>query len=358
MTFLYNVLGQLEQRTVLDTMAKEVVGINAPKILLTNSRDERIDSATSEIGNTLAFAGGGGALNLLLGRVFGRVQAQGGRAAQWAVLGRSGAIYSAIFAMMWAMPFVRNYFTTSRTGKLQFRDVIDKKNGAKGSDRKDVQSVLSLYHQKIKTILGLGAVGVALFATGGYLAARKNLTLGVLERLFKNGKPHSMLLKNGSFTDFSGWKAVLFWGLPAYGGWIHAARDPIETKEQLLKFAGFVAGFAGPQQFLKHYFKRKYAQVLPEGVEPQLLSIRDALGKVKTPELQGRLTQALSLWKKQNLWGLLSALLLLGSLPPAINLLLRNKRLAQTEPLRHQTAPVYSVGGLHHKTFAEWGYRR
>ena len=47
MNLLTPLLGRMESAPVMEMMTKEVVGINAPKIAITRSNDERVDVATS-----------------------------------------------------------------------------------------------------------------------------------------------------------------------------------------------------------------------------------------------------------------------------------------------------------------------
>lgn len=353
--FVSNILGQLEKRTLLDTMAKEVVGINAPKILFTRSKDERIDAATSEIGNTFGLIAVGGILNWGLKHLFKGVQAMGGRAEQWAILGRTGALYSSIFALMWAMPFVRNYVTALRTGKTSFTDVIN--SGAYGAQKEDVRTAMAHDKRKVWQVLGLGGLATALFTGLGLLAAKKQAGLGLLKGLFSNNWiREKLLLKNGSFDDFSGLKAVLFWGLPAYGGWYDASRDPYEKKEQLLKFASFVAGFSGPQLLLGRYFKKTFEKLLPAGVEAKYLSITQALAKETSPLVKANLEKALGTWKKKSLYSLLLSIGLLSA-TQLLNFHLTGKRMARAKALEARKRVPLPAGDLRHKTFAEWGQR-
>jgi hypothetical protein len=357
MSFFYNFLGKLEHQTLWDTMTKEVVGINLPKIVFTRTWDERWDSAVSEIGNTVTTFGIGGLLDRCLQSMYRTVQSQGAeRARQWAVLGRTGALYSTIFSLMWAMPFVRNYVTTRRTGKTSFTDVIGAKNSQNASRFLDARTSLAADKRHIRQILGLGAIATVLCAGGGLLAAKRMLPLGILKRLFTHeGLQKNLLLKDGSFINgFSGLKAVLFWGVPAYAGWYQASRDPYEKKEQRLKFVSFVAGFSGPGLLLGRYFKKTFEQLLPPGVEPTYRSITEALSRQSHPALKAPLEQALSAWKKKNLWTLLSSIGLLSA-TQLLNFHLTGKRLARARQAGARSVPP--AGNLHRKTIANWGLR-
>ncbi|HEY9687593.1 MAG TPA: hypothetical protein V6C52_11505 [Coleofasciculaceae cyanobacterium] len=354
---LYNLLGKLEQQTLWDTMTKEFLGVNLPRIVFTRTQDERWDSAVNEIGNSIAIFGIGGLLDQGLKRLYQTVQAQGGNAAKWSVVCRSGALYSAIFSLMWAMPFARNYLTARRTGKTVFTDVIGSCNSAIAGHQDNVQESMTNSKRRFWKILALGGAATALFAFGGRWAAGKNMSLGLLKRLFQSkGAQDFLLLKDGSFEDYSGWKAVLSCAVPAYAGWYDAARDPYEKKEQILKFVSFVTGFLGPGFCLKHYFKNTFAQLLPNGVLPTYQSIKAALKMESNPLIKANLEQALGTWKKKTLWTLLSSIALLTA-TQFLNFHLTGKRLAKARARQAGASPALTSGGLHRKTIADWGYR-
>lgn len=353
----FSLLGRLESQGVWDTMTKEVVGINAPKIAITRTNTERLDVAVSEIGNTIGAFGTGLAMDRFLGKAFSGAQAAGGKSAQWAVLGRSTALFSAIFAIMWAMPFIRNYVTAKRTGNVNFTDVIGAKGIVRSSER-DVQDAVAGYRNKALGILGLGLAGAVAGAGGAMLAIRRGAGLGVLTKLFSNGwLNRNLLLKNGSFNDFAGLKALLFWGVPAYGGWIHASRDPYEKKEQLLKFGSFVGSFFGPQLLFDRYFKGKFARLLPDGVEATYKDMTAALAKAPG---NARLQEALKFWKIKSLGGLATSILLLGVTPPLINIWLTSRRIRRDAAKQAAPVPAPLLAGpalTRHKSFTEWGRR-
>ncbi len=357
---IFGLLGRLESQGVWDTMTKEVVGINAPKIAVTRTNTERLDVAVSEIGNTIGAFGTGYLLDQALGKTFKSAQAAGGNAARWAVLGRSGAMFSAIFAIMWAMPFIRNYITAKRTGSVKFTDVIGAK-GLQKNPQEDVQGAIQGYRNRALAILGLGALGVLAAAGGALLAIRRGSGLGVFKGLFGNETlARNLLLKNGSFGDFGGMKALLFWGVPAYGGWIQASRDPYEKKEQLLKFGNFVACFFGPQLLFDKYFHGKFKNLLPEGVEATYKGITEALKTAAEGPGRARLQEALKFWKVKSLGGLLTSIVLLGVMPPLINIWLTGQRVRRDAARQQQqaaTQPLLAQGLRVRKSFAQWGAR-
>ncbi len=357
------ILGAVESYPVLDTTIKEMAGINAPKIALTRSNTERKDVAISEIGNTMAFGVGGVAVDQFLKQVFKQAQKETATAAsqRWATIGRSMGVYSTIFSLMWAMPFVRNYITAKQTGSVSFTDVIkaNHKNKPHLHDQKAaLGEALDYYRNKALGIIGLG--GAATLASAGLakMAASAKRPVGqkFLDWLFvTSGKGNAqktlanrLLLKGGEFAGFGGLPALLFWGIPAYGGWLHASRDPYEKKEQWLKFGNFVACFFLPPVVMDKIFKSRFEKHFPQlkTVGYNYHAITSTL-KHQKPEME----KALQLWARKNLWSLLSSIVLLGTMPQLINIHLTRKRLIRDQaasapkpqPATRPQAPASSV---------------
>lgn len=357
---VYKKLGYLEAHSINDTLAKEVLGINIPKILCTRTMNEKVDVATSEVGNTIAFTAGGLLLNKVLD--FSFTQAKKGIRLPVAQKGeefwRSTALYSAIFSLMWAMPFIRNYITAKRTGFTDFSSfIVDKPQFAKNKSNTDqLESSLQGYQKKAKSILGMGALGAFLSIAMGTMSLRTGLGMKQVESLInspslyhslhkKLGLPQipenlwqkvfkgvtdirfqDLLLKKGQFSNFSGLPALLFWGVPAYGGWIHASRDPYEKKEQLLKFASFTACFFVMPLLIKKVIDRLFHSHFPEVSTINYQTIQKTFAK-QTKILEA----ALFLWATRYVASLGSSILLLGVMPQLINIKLTEKRLKRAE---------------------------
>jgi hypothetical protein len=328
----YQALGALESFPVLDTVTKEVVGINIPKIVVTRSDTERLDVAVSEIGNTVAFGVGGVLADQVFRKAFESAQSAGASAfqKQCATVGRSFGIYSVIFSLMWAMPFVRNYITARKTGSVKFTDVIEsgysKKSGDQHEHKSVLQDALADYRGRVLTILGLGMGGAIASVGLGRLAASSQQQIGksFLNKFCTSRMGENLLLKGGQFAKFGGWPALLFWGVPAYGGWLHASRDPYEKKEQVLKFANFVACFFGPPVLMNRWFQNKCQQAFPRTKlkEWSYEAINNAFSANSAAQ-----QKALGLWAKKNLVGLGSSILLLGTMPQLMNIYLTKRRI-------------------------------
>lgn len=354
---LVNMLSMLEQKPLLDTMAKEVVGINAPKIVFTRTNNERFDAAVSELGNTAGFIGAGVGMEKLLDGFFSWAQKHWGTAANaktWEAVGRSGAIYSAVFAMMWAMPFIRNYMTAKRTGKVDFTDVIGEGKLHKPEDEtknshQRLQAKLKEYLGMATRILGLGALGAALSMGGGALAMRSGLSIGKMGQWLVD----RLALKGGAFSDFAGLKAVLFWGIPAYGGWMHASRDPYERKEQLLKFFNFVFCFIAPQQIIKSVFAKKFTAI--PGIPQNFVPTFENIAKLSVETVKQAATR---LKVTQELTGLVSSIVLLGVTPALMNFFLTDRRIEKSRNTATAMANAALVrGDFHRKSFEAFAGR-
>jgi hypothetical protein len=364
---VYKKLGYLEAHSINDTLAKEVLGINIPKILCTRTMNEKVDVATSEIGNTIAFTTGGLLLNKLLD--FSFTQAKKGIRLPLSQKGeefwRSTALYSAVFSLMWAMPFIRNYITAKRTGFTDFSSfIVDKPQFTKNNSNTDqLESSLKGYRKKAKSILGMGALGAFLSIAIGSISLRTGIGMKQIESLInspslyhslhkKMGLPSvpenllqkvfkgitdirfkDLLLKKGQFSNFSGLPALLFWGVPAYGGWIHASRDPYEKKEQLLKFASFTACFFVMPLLIKKFIDRLFHKRFPEVSTINYKTIQKTF--VKQPKV---LEAALFLWAARYVASLGSSILLLGVMPQLINIKLTEKRMKRAEEAQRDFA--------------------
>lgn len=337
----YALLGKIEARPLLDTLIKEIVGINLFKIIFTRSKDERLDVGVSEIGNTVAFATGGLAVDKSLSRLY-KNAAKGSlnpeTARRFGIIGRSFALYSIIFSLLWAMPFVRNYITSRRIGSDRFTDVIKRQQGPRQAEQQHLKQSLDYYKRQIAGILGLGVTGTLIAGALGFIGIRHTAKPGkvlgekILARFFQE-KPASvwkklLLIEEGRFANFAGFPALLFWGVPAYGGWIHASRDTYEKKEQVLKFANFVACFFGPSLLLNKFYEKKFTPLL--GAEKATFANIQKLGEQTLAE-QAIKQKALKLWAGKNGLGLLSSVLLLGTMPQLINIHLTKKRLQRAQ---------------------------
>ena len=352
--FLINPLSQglafLEKNPVGDTAIRDTLGNTVPKTLVTRTPAERADVAISQVGNTVAFVGGGLSVNFLLKKAFEKFQTESAKklrptGAQWAVLSRSLGIYSAMASSMWAMPFIRNYITTKRTGMVNYADVIKAGGAPKGPQTPEqkaaVDASLKDSKKKALTILGAGAAGILLPMGLGRIAAEKGLAEKGLNNLFeydlkklkipllKDKVKNTLLLAEGKFEKLGGLPSMMFWGIPAYIGWYHASRDPYEKKEVFVRCANFVACFSLPPALAKKAFESKLAKEFKAqnlGDKISFTAIQDAVKNGMAPE---KVARAKKLLISQNLLGMGSSIVLLGVTPQLLNIYLTKRRLAK-----------------------------
>lgn len=320
---LVGLLSRIERQPLLDVAIKEVLAINTPRIAIARSRNERMDVAVNELGDTFGLLGLGFLADKTLQRVFKRY-AKSIKPQEKILhdLSRSLTLYSIIFAFMWAMPYIRNYVTAKHTGSANFAEIIGETPYPQRESRQKelLGQKLNHYRKMITKILTLGGLGAVMSTGIGLLALKKNFRAGAGLKWL-----HSKIaLEGGSFWKFSGLPAVLFWAFPAYAAWIQAARDGYERKEWMLKFVNFVVCFMGPQKLMEKGFRSRFRAYLPEGVKPTFDNIRQ--------RLRGEtLRKALRLKTLQEGLGLLFSLVLMGITPGLMNIALTRKRIAQDQ---------------------------
>ncbi len=329
--FLIPRLSTLEQQPVLDTALRDLLGNNLPKIALTRSSAERMDVAISQFGNTLLFGLGGTAMDLLLKGFFAKAQQAASHTAtyRWAEVARSLGIYSTMASVMWAMPFVRNYITTKKTGSLSFSDVIQS-GGAQKVKTPAQQAALaaSLNENKRKAlvILGWGAAGVAFPAAFALWAGKTTLKTGkkvgqdLLEKLYHNKIAKSFVLEGGEFKKLAGIPSLLFWGLPAYFGWYQASRDAYEKQEVAIRAANFTFCFFGPGMVSDYLLQKKFTEKF--GLPNMSFA---AVKASALNEANQKAAQNFLKWK--NLGSMGVSVALLGITPQLLNIYLTGRRL-------------------------------
>lgn len=229
----------LRQNKMHDIVFREITGNNIPHVAIVRNKDEFLDQSISQFGNTAAYFGSG----LLLDKLFNLIPKQlkvplKGNGLTWFHVGKSMGIFSFIAAVNLAMPFLRNYITTSRTGTTQYADMIGEKSRLKQSKAKLEQTLAGYLSRFLKTVamgVGVSAASVALLM----IPARRNASIpkwvGFLHK--------HIGLAEGKFRNFSDLSAVLFWVVPTFSGLLAGARDIYEMKELALRFAAFNLAF-------------------------------------------------------------------------------------------------------------------
>jgi len=348
----------LEARPVVETILKEVVGINAPRIALARTDHERVDTSFNEIGNTVGFFGGGyltlSALHALLPnqpmdklKLSHKSKQAFEKALQrnlWHQSGAAWGVSSLLFAFMWALPFMRNHLTASRTGQTQFTQIIGAKKHQGQHNRDAVEDEKAKNRWWAKTIMSLGVAGAISGILLGRWGASKGFALTAFEHYMEKLKsPHRGLknvldrflgairFKDGKFKNFNSVHGMFFWGLPAYIGWVQAARDKYERVEWIIKTANFFTWFYGLPAVIKTAFTKRFApEVKAQMTQLNRSSVNWAV--MTAVEQKKRLSpeqflQAKRLWTRQNVVSLLASIVLLGVSPMVLNRYLTSWRL-------------------------------
>lgn len=191
-------------------------------------------------------------------------------------LARLAASFGFLFpfaSAFWAAPFFRNWITLKRTNSANFESIIGfggmDNNKPKRSQEEEVRYQGTMALKVLGTGFGLG-MGSLLLLSG---AARKMASanagkwLESLSKKLKDGKYHQFFdsfdLKGAASNQIKGRPAqLLFWGLPAYLGWMHAARGGNEFRERVIQSANAVFWFFFAAKLTTPVWKQVYQKVL------------------------------------------------------------------------------------------------
>lgn len=303
-------LSFLEAHPLVELTFKDVLGSNAPKITLTRSWKERLDTATLELSNTgiTLFS------SLLLPRLLRypvsklsgvpvsnlsreipyALQNQTSNAIKLARLGTSFSFFFPFAAAFWAAPFFRNWLTLKRTNSANFEEIIGL-NGVE-QNKRSPEEEKAFQKKRAWQIFGGGlALGAASLL--GFSAAARGVSAKEGQALWKNlstkldihwRKQWTWLFDKfelkgrGAYQIAGGPATLIFWGLPAYMGWVHAARSNNERRERLLQsanalfwffFAPVLTGWLWHKPFLAQagkpeLWKKEFLNAIRENMEP------------------------------------------------------------------------------------------
>jgi len=222
-----------------DIVFRELTGNNLPHVLIVRNQNELIDQSISQFGNTAAYFGTGLIMDKALDQIPKLLkQPITAQTKPWFIFGKSLSIFSLIASVNYAMPFLRNYITTKRTGTTHYADMIGEKKHLNTTqtniNEKLAEDKKTFLH---RVSLGAGISALSTLATTALMRAKAPVPKAVS---FFN--KHLGLL-NGSFKKFRALPAVLFWVIPTYSGLLSGARDKYETQELALRFAAFNLAF-------------------------------------------------------------------------------------------------------------------
>lgn len=266
-------LAYLDRQPLAELVFKDVTAFNAPKIALARTWKERLDTAPLELSNTtitLLFSlfvpkllrKPVSAISQVAEKTLARdipfaERAATQAAAKMARLGVSFGFFFPFAAAFWAAPFFRNWLTMKRTQTANFESIIGF-DGLKGNKpHRTLQEEMQYQKQMAWKILGIG-VGLGALSIGGFGllargAMRKNAaSLGhrLAEQL--EGRWQQPWNRFFNYFDLKGKGAnqiegvpaqLIFWGMPAYLGWIHGARSGHERRERMIQSANALALF-------------------------------------------------------------------------------------------------------------------
>jgi len=351
-------LRYLEQQPIWGVMAKEFFGVNVPRIAITRTNTERMDTAVAEIGNLVGFFGTGFLLDKLLNGYFNAIKPAkavlsrftpkeahdltGEVKAHWKQLGKTVALCGFLAAWMVAIPFLRNYVTASHSGQTAFTEVITKKRYQKDKTNNSE----AFKHHYLNVGLWTMGAGVALVAASmllGRLGIKRGLSLSekaVADKPFLKAArwlKQKIGLKEGKFEHFGDrdFHPLLFWVATSYSGMLIAARDRFEVYEQLLKCGNFVLWFSVLPAIISRLV---LARGVPKAVKPLLPKTAKGTLKALTYDTVRKLHESgqlaagmgnklLKIWRNQELLKHTSSIVLLGATPNAINIGLTRWRL-------------------------------
>ncbi len=299
----------LEKQPLAKLLFLDVAAFNVPKIALSRTWKERMDTATLELSNSSITLISSLALPWLmrmpvraisdvasdaLKKEFKGLEANLAKKKLPTQLARMGVSFGFFFpfaAAFWAAPFARNWLTMKRTHSTNFESMIgfDLK-----SAKKPKRSLAQEMAYQRNTALGVFGTGVGLgFATllGFSVAARKvarEATSAFGRKLaarLRDGRPEHLWgkffntfdLKGANSNQIKGNVATLtFWGLPAYLGWIHGARSGNERRERMIQSANAIFWFFFASHITSFLWQPAYRRKLGKTLQADARKIMDA----------------------------------------------------------------------------------
>ncbi len=369
----------------LQTLAIEVLGINVPKTAMVRTKKEALDVGFNEFGNTLGFFGGLWGIGALFDKLV-KIPGEIGPASPLRLM-KSFALVPPLFAFMMSTPYFRNAFTAWKSGTTQYKDLITNdqqtsspQNGSLEASREAAKGYLMKALGILGAGIGIGALGILLTRWGpGPLAVLKDdaALSKLLGKTWEWQKPIRSLLDrlpdrisqakifNQPFQPlktlwntfclagtkanvYGDTQAILFWGLPAYLGWMAASRDKYEIKEQLLKMLNFMVIFKLIRMATDKALESKINPLraaLPSFYKDGRLLYKEALGELKNPTVFNNPTvkKALMFENIKILGGLGLTVIFMATLPALLNIYLTKKRMQRDQRLSHGPNPLEQV---------------
>jgi hypothetical protein len=269
-----NFIGFIKTNPTMGVLAYEVAAVNLPKTSLSYLRNskEGQDTLFNEAVNTAGFFGGFYGLSALYSKWLKKLNLsiveQALEPLSKGRLAKSVALISFAFTFMLSTPFLRNAYSAWKFKSVDFKSLIEKEKSTPATAQAQEMEARQFIRKNLvigtSLILGGLAAGAGLFyalAKHPALAFNKQTT----QTMF--GKIAQFFTLDGRHGDgIGGMKAVAFWGLPAYVGWMAGARDRYEFLETGLKFASFTLSFAGIDALLNGYHLKRFAALKKSAV--------------------------------------------------------------------------------------------
>lgn len=309
-------LTRLEKHPLAELVVKDIAAFNIPKIALARTWKERIDTATLELSNTgVTLVASlllpplirplvhklGNVAESQLKKEFSQVAPELGRKLP-VQLARMGSAFGFLFpfaSAFWAAPFFRNWLTIQRTHSANFESMIGFDDLKDNKPRRSSEEEMAYQGKTALKILGTGlGLGVASIFGFGLLAkgmANKPGKLltplkNKLEGGWKSGFDKlfdSMDLKGPASNEIKGRTAqLLFWGAPAYLGWLHGARSGNERRERAIQSANAIFWFFFASRLTTPVWKQIYQKTLkgePLEKATEILKKNNPLKEGETP---------------------------------------------------------------------------
>lgn len=286
--FPTNLFSTIQRYPLAELAAKDVLCFNALKILMTRTLKELKDVATLELSNTGITL----ALSLTLPKLLTYLTQSISKVpikdltqdlsaglplpntkTKLARLGLSFAFLLPFASAFWGAAFFRNWLTLKRTQSADFESLIGFENTTSKKPKRSFQDELAYQRNKVFQILGIGTGMGALSLTTLKVLISNQKAFHFLETKGKKALDFlfdTFSLKGKTGTQISGRACtLLFWGLPAYFGWMHAARSDNEGRERFFQSATGILGFFGIPVITKHFWSKDFVE---KAAHPELWS--------------------------------------------------------------------------------------
>jgi len=266
----------LDAHPLAELVFKDITAFNVPKITLARTWEERRDTAALELSNTAITLVSSlvlpRALRYLVSPISGVQISDLSKNIPFSVLpnvslktklARLGVSFGFFFpfaAAFWAAPFFRNWLTLKHTKSANFEALIGLDKRANSQPKRKLQDEMKYQKETAEKVfaigVALGAASLVSFSLAAHSIGIRCKTAALQTVKCANSKLANLATKVGRwcFNNFdlkgkgayqvaAGTTTLLFWGAPAYLGWIHGARSDNERRERLLQSANAIFWF-------------------------------------------------------------------------------------------------------------------